>query len=494
MFSFSRNRGSCLLSTGKAQKTVTFGIGNRTIQISRQTAVLVLVLLLGAVFRLWQLDRWSLWTDELYTLRLVRSLRILAEGVPDDQHPPLYYLLMHYWTQVSEGEVWVRLPSAIASFLALPLMWRVGRLFYNDQTGVTAVALLALSPLHIWYAREARMYGVVTFFWVASLYFYFHGLKRDRWLDLFGLALATSIGLFLTYSTLGLWALEISMFWLLWHLNGRKLGRLLRWLIAQAIIAVAFYSWWPFFQQQLARSNITFDWPILASIGLDLSGTLASTVRLAFVLAISLFVMGVAIWLLAWWQPRLLTWIKRWHHPLAVTAITLFVLATIAGAIPRGLSIRRQLLVFWPICVLMAGWALVYLQRTGVTAVILVLSFALSLFTVFGPPYEDWRGTAEWLATQATGNDIVLLSPHWIMSGFDYYYDGVAPYERAREVIVAESDFSLVDKRIWLVISDNTVNEDFNAPVEKWFETHAEPITIQHFSRTIVVTQYEVQE
>ena len=475
--------------------TLAFTVGNKSIRLSRRTAFLLLILLLGAIFRFWNLSRWSLWIDELNTLRVAQQLRILREGIPDDQHPPLYYILMHYLSQISDREVWLRLPAALAGWLALPLMWRVGRLFSNEQTGLTAVALLAFSPLHIWYSREARMYGVASLFWVASIFFYLRSLKRDSWLDSLALSVMTLTGIFLAYPTLGLWGLEISLFWLLWHLNGQKIDRLIRWLMAQALIALGFYLWWPFFQQQLERVSITFEWPILTRLGLDLSGTFADTIYLGLSVGIGLLMAGLFIWLLVWWRPNLLVWVTSWFQVAAIGIVILFILATILGAIPRGLSLRRQLLVFWPPMVLLAGWALVYIGRFWLTAVVLTLSFCLAVVSLLGPPHEDWRGAATWLMAQAEPTDMIIVAPNWIKSGFDYYYKGAVPYRSASNSEFAgegAGPFSS-GQRVWVVLLDNPGPENDISPISTWFERHATYFATHSFSRNIRVTGYEVK-
>ncbi len=63
----------------------------------------------GAALRLYQIDNKTVWLDEAFNIWLVRH------SVPDmirlsmdvDRHPPLYYLLFHYWIQLGgQVQVW----------------------------------------------------------------------------------------------------------------------------------------------------------------------------------------------------------------------------------------------------------------------------------------------------------------------------------------------------------------------------------------------------
>jgi len=82
----------------------------------------------------------------------------------DPQHPPLYYLLTHFWLRWFGSEIAVsRSLAAIFSVLAIPAMyWVAFELFTSSWVGLWAAAILAISPFHILYAQEARQYSLWT--------------------------------------------------------------------------------------------------------------------------------------------------------------------------------------------------------------------------------------------------------------------------------------------------------------------------------------------
>jgi uncharacterized membrane protein len=175
---------------------------------------LIALLCLGCFFRLAHLDHKIYWYDEIFTsLRasgyteaevvqhfatsgIVRPAdlqhyqqpnpeRSLADtlyslATEDNQHPPLYYGLAHYWIRwVGSSVTAMRLLPVLLSLLGLPAAyWLCQELFiktgaFNSTLPVwLGVALVAISPLQIAYAQEARQYslwGTLTLAMTAAL-------------------------------------------------------------------------------------------------------------------------------------------------------------------------------------------------------------------------------------------------------------------------------------------------------------------------------------
>ena len=98
-----------------------------------------------------------------------------------DNNPPLYYLLLHYWMLFAEDtEFAIRLPSAIASALAVPLIYGIGRLLCNRAAGMMAALLMSTSAYQVRYAQEARGYALLVFLGLASFYFLLKLLEDSK--------------------------------------------------------------------------------------------------------------------------------------------------------------------------------------------------------------------------------------------------------------------------------------------------------------------------
>jgi hypothetical protein len=156
----------------------------------------------------------------------------------------------------------------------------------------------------------------------------------------------------------------------------------------------------------------------------------------------------------------------------------------VLGAIPRGLSARRQLLVFWPVLVLLGAWAFVRLRQRGLALGLLALSLALSTVIVLGPPYQDWRGLTGFLAGHAQADDVILVDASWGADAFDYYYHGPAPYAGfGPDELAASPGMRLAPgKHAWLVLVD-AATADPNGEVVAWVEGQARLVTHYSFGR-----------
>ncbi|MCW3025403.1 MAG: rane protein-like protein [Solirubrobacterales bacterium] len=120
--------------------------------------------LLAAALRLSTLGLQSFWFDEAFTpvhvLHSSLSATLRAVGRTENS-PPLWYLLEWVdWRVLGDGEVALRLPSALAGIATVPVAWMIGRELAGRRAAILAAALVAVNPLLVWYSQEARVYGL----------------------------------------------------------------------------------------------------------------------------------------------------------------------------------------------------------------------------------------------------------------------------------------------------------------------------------------------
>ncbi|HUP42168.1 MAG TPA: hypothetical protein VM599_03045, partial [Thermoanaerobaculia bacterium] len=120
---------------------------------------------LGAWLRLDGLGEPSLWLDELLNVEITAAA---AERPWYDwlrgferENGPLYYAAQLAAAPVDDREAAARLAPALVGIGALALMAVVGRRVAGWSGAVAATALLALSPLHVYYSREGRIYALL---------------------------------------------------------------------------------------------------------------------------------------------------------------------------------------------------------------------------------------------------------------------------------------------------------------------------------------------
>ncbi|MDJ0691864.1 MAG: glycosyltransferase family 39 protein [Xenococcaceae cyanobacterium MO_188.B32] len=172
--------------------------------------LIIIVLVIGIFFRFTNLDQKVYWYDEVSTSltivgyteaeivqsfnntdpiepqvlqqyqsinpekSVINTVGRLVEENP--HHPPLYYVIARLWSKVFGTSILaMRSLPAMISLLAFPgIYWLCLELFERSITGWVAVALIAVSPIHVVYAQEARQYSL----WIVIILFSSAALLR----------------------------------------------------------------------------------------------------------------------------------------------------------------------------------------------------------------------------------------------------------------------------------------------------------------------------
>jgi len=131
-----------------------------------------LVIVVGALLlRVWNLSAQSLGVDEYTELQVCHETYTFA-ATKADSMPPLYPVLLKTWLAVWPGTSsssdaaagrWFSVVIGVATVWVVGVLW--SRCFGHALALVTA-ALLAISPLHIYYSQYVRSYGLMIF-WTA---------------------------------------------------------------------------------------------------------------------------------------------------------------------------------------------------------------------------------------------------------------------------------------------------------------------------------------
>ena len=138
------------------------------IGFSRGGLACVLIVLVAALLRFFELGRLSFWYDEVVTMRLARtaSPAALIERLLqiDATRAPLHPLFLQAWIRIfGSSEAAARSLSVVCGLATIVLIYEIGRVAFDSMTGLWASWLAAFSPLLIVYSREARMYGWLVF-------------------------------------------------------------------------------------------------------------------------------------------------------------------------------------------------------------------------------------------------------------------------------------------------------------------------------------------
>jgi hypothetical protein len=181
------------------------------------------IVLAGAALRFATLGSQSIWTDEALTAGYVhqgfRHMLIAIPGV--DVNPPFFYVLEWVFVRVfGEGDAGLRVLSAVAGTLLLPVLYAIGASVASRRAGLIAAALAAVQPMLWWYSQEARAYSLFSLLSALALLAFVIALRDgSSWT----LALWTLCGgLMLTTHYFALFLIAPQAIWLLAVWRGRR--------------------------------------------------------------------------------------------------------------------------------------------------------------------------------------------------------------------------------------------------------------------------------
>jgi mannosyltransferase len=357
------------------------------------------ILLVAIALRLHDLDRTSLWYDEVITMRVARAVNPRALIARLDQldgtRAPLHPLLLQAWLRIfGSSDLAGRSFSVVCGLVTVWVLYVLGRRAFDDATGHWSAWLAAVCPPLVYYAREARMYAWLVLLtclsWLALLSFR-HTAKKAQCViyGLFLIALVYShpVGLFM-----------VAAHGIAYLLVRPALVLPIRWWLAiQLAVILALIPW---LGRYLDHGT---DYPMpryppqtLLAVPIEYIG------GNSIVLAVCLVIVGFG--LISWRpgdQPRgpenliLLTW-------AAVPPLLMFLYSYLFQPI---FGPARYHLFIAPAYLLLVAHGLSKLPaivRWPAAAAGVVLSLSLIQAEAYPPGVKaDWRGLAAWLNNQA---------------------------------------------------------------------------------------------
>ena len=138
--------------------------------------IFMAIALLYIAARLWRLTASCLWFDEIFTVHAARHSwgEMLSFVAADVVHPPLFYGLLKIWIAVAgESLICLRLfPFLISVAAIVPLVLLCRALQLPAAETNLALLLLAVNGYSIKYAQEVRMYSLLFFLTLCSLWLF----------------------------------------------------------------------------------------------------------------------------------------------------------------------------------------------------------------------------------------------------------------------------------------------------------------------------------
>ena len=203
---------------------------------------LLLLLLLAFGLRLYGLANQSLWWDELKTWeRATMPLDEMLTGlITIRDQVPFYYWIMRFWSQIGTEAVILRLFSVYFGTVSVALLYKIGRRLNGTDMGLLAAFLLAISPFHIWYSQEVRMYALLPALLLLAHLYLLRILENNRWQLWVGYGLAMAVALYTHYFAF----LMVLVHYIFFVLHLRQIRRqTASWFLTMMLVGAAFTPW-----------------------------------------------------------------------------------------------------------------------------------------------------------------------------------------------------------------------------------------------------------
>jgi len=472
--------------------------GRRTLPTRRKLTIATVALVVVVAFvQFGFLRHHSLRNNEFITLRVIGlPYREIIQERPTRNHLPGYFLALKAWTEVfGTSEVALRLPSAVAVFAGVVVVWRLAARLYGARAGLLALGLCGLNQIHAQMGTDARMYSFLFFgsalaLWAFVLYV---ETGRRRYAVVLALAGLATLGMHLLH----LFVIAGVVIYTIVRrraLAGRVAGSLLS-ALAPVVLWLPLIVYWASVEDKLGADH---PWRSFYAM---------RAVRQMAIVSLGEFgpdggarvELGGALFLLVYAGVTVAVW-RRWRHwrrgagggaARAVPAgsceatryiglLWLFVFLPLIGIPLGGLRASRQLVKSWRYYVtaaaaapllLTAGWVLLRCagrrRIAAIFAAVCGVVVLVNLASFLASPGCGVREIVLHIGAHYRGGDIVVTSRRYARSrAFPYYgvLDGL-PIERPRGLNKPERLFQWLcgqcagARRLWMVFYGDDPDE-----------------------------------
>lgn len=443
---------------------------------NRHYQVLAGIVFLGLFLRFFELSRKPFWLDEASTNFLTTQPDVLAviSAATNDHHAPLHFITVWLIKAVGSSEFMLRLPSAIAGALTVLVIFFIAKELYSNEAGLIAAALLAVSPYHLHYSQEARMYGMAVLFVSLAIYFFLRSIRTGNLYDwlLFGCtcALAFSTHFYAAFAILaliiGYWIIRFCEFSIRKETGGKILQgvslphdflHFLAGLILAALLVLpvlgSFINQSGYFVSQTNVKLSAFEIPYRTFFDFsDYSDAIA-------VLFVCLMLIGI-----------IMVWQKKRTTAVAIAGIMVIPMIIgmyLASIIPFDVRYHLYLItIFLALVSIPLAWLS---QRShtdygtlSIITLILLLS-ALPLYAYYTEPFvgQDWRAASVTLKELSKPGDAVVPLPWNNYLPLSFYYNNETYGTHYRNFALNESGFHELDNEqgdVYFIITLSDLN------------------------------------
>jgi mannosyltransferase len=472
------------------------------------------VILIALALRIIGLGNESVWIDEAFSIALSHhSITQIIQGTAADQHPPLYYLLLHFWSGFSNNIAFIRLFSALLGTLNIIQVIVIGGKIGNAILGIGAAFLLAISPFHIWYSQEARQYmllAVLTTAATIELWNCLHG--KQRWV-LYGIF--SILAIYTQYFAVFIFFAH-GLIVIIWSYYNKTRRILIPWIITMVVTAIVFAPWLPTAINQFL--NHTMPWISEPGAGdirdvalkLILGNGVAffpSLLRSLAFLTLLLF----AIWI-GYRYVRKNQDLRRGIVFIAIWALIPFIIISFVAAFYPVFQIKQYFFILTPIMLLVVGLVVATPRPWGglIFACLLLVNGFTTVYQQSVLTKDNWRGVANYISSNYASGDLIFGNPAASSLAIDLYSNQSIPftgYPRGYDILTGgwagqpltaqSADVEMTNatrgyQRVWLVEFFPQLWDAY-AYLPTWLAAHGKMIDNQSFGN-IHLRLYELDQ
>jgi 4-amino-4-deoxy-L-arabinose transferase-like glycosyltransferase len=159
--------------------------------MKKPTSLLILhcSLFIAFLLRLINLNTRPLWYDEAFAVlfaekgfsAMMYGTLTQVQGAAADVHPIAYYSILNLWMQfVGQSPFAVRMLSVFVGAITVAAVYAVAKELFSKRAALVAMLLTALSPFHVYYSQEARMYAPLALGCVLVVLFFIKANRDSR--------------------------------------------------------------------------------------------------------------------------------------------------------------------------------------------------------------------------------------------------------------------------------------------------------------------------
>ena len=372
---------------------------------TRNTFFLATLCVLYVALRVWRLDATCLWFDEIFSVHAAeQDWGALFTFVARDLiHPPLFYLVLKLWIHLGGDSVfWLRMLPVLFSISAIvPFVHFCRELKLREPVIYFALFLLAVNGALIKYTQTLRMYSMLMFLALLSMWLFARYFRRGK--SFVWLVIANVLLIYTHY--FGWLVIGTEIVAILWFQR-------IKWrrVVVMTAIAFAAFAPWLIATYEATRQGSDLAQNIawqtrpaireLFSFALDLvepfyfqpSNAQPVSIYLISVPLLLIFIAGLIVYFVDWKSEEEKESVKL----LLLFVLIPFVVAFVASwALPHSVWGTRHLIIILPPLLALAAHALLSLRielarYIAVAVVIVVSGVAFVLNARREPPRHVW--------------------------------------------------------------------------------------------------------